>query len=250
VKLDLAGKCAIVTGGTKHLGEAIVRGLLAEGAYVVATYRSDESAAKAMHSRVEASWIPRLTVEKRDASRAEDCDLVCKSAAGRYGRLDVLVNNAALMLTQPPDAMTDAEFDLILQNSLRSMLYMTRSAFGVMRAQKAGRIVSISTAGVYTANPNELLYLCAKAGVEAATRAFARLGSPCGVTANAVAPHVIGEGMGAETLSSDPTIVTRIPLGRPGRVDEFVASVLFLCSEKAAYLNGQVIGLNGGRLMR
>jgi NAD(P)-dependent dehydrogenase (short-subunit alcohol dehydrogenase family) len=83
-----------------------------------------------------------------------------------------------------------------------------------------------------------------------ATRAFARLGAIFGITANAIAPHVIEAGMGLETLASDPTILDRIPLQRPGRVGELVAIVLFLCSDKAQYLNGQVLRLNGGRIMR
>jgi 3-oxoacyl-[acyl-carrier protein] reductase len=127
---------------------------------------------------------------------------------------------------------------------------MTRAAFAVMKHAGGGRVVSISTAGVYTGNPDVLLYLCAKAGVEASTRAFARLGAPLGITVNAVAPHVIEAGMGLETISRDPTIPKRIPLGRIGRVDELVNLVLFLSSECCQYLTGQVVHLNGGRLMR
>jgi 3-oxoacyl-[acyl-carrier protein] reductase len=250
LELNLTGKSVVVTGATRNLGEAIVQGLLAEGANVVATYRSDDSAARVMKSRVNPSWVPRLSVERWDASRVTDCDALCRAAVNRYGQLDVLVNSAAVILSQPVDAITDADFDFVMQNSLRSMLYMTRSAFKVMRAQGRGRIVSLSTAGVATANPNELLYLCAKAGVEAATRAFARLGGPFGITANVVAPHVIQAGMGIETLTADPSIVDRIPLHRPGEVDELVATVLFLCSDRAEYLNGQVLSLNGGRIMK
>lgn len=249
MELSLCGKCAIVTGGTKNIGEAITRGLLAEGSYVIATYRSDHIGAENMQRRVPSNWASRLMVKNLDVSYGANCDLLCQAAMKQCGRLDILVNNAALILSQPLEANTDADFDLILQNSLRSMLYMTRSAFKTMKAQGGGRIVSLSTAGVLTANPNELLYLCAKAGVEAATRTFARLGGRFRVTANAIAPHIIEAGMGVKTLATDHTILDRIPLGRAGTVEELVATVLFLCSDRAEYLNGQVLGFNGGRVM-
>lgn len=244
--LGLNRKCAIVTGGTKNIGEAITRSLLTEGAYVVTTYRSDHTAAERMQKKIPSELASRLIIKNLDVSCSANCDLLCQSAMDHFGRVDILVNNAALFLPQPIDAITDTSFDLILHNSLRSMLYMTRSAFNLMKTQKSGRIVNISTAGVYTANPNELLYLCAKAGIEAATRSFARLGGQSRVTINAIAPHVIESGMGLETLASDPTIVERIPLGRAGTIEEIAATVIFLCSNKLNISMDKSLGLTVG----
>lgn len=137
-----------------------------------------------------------------------------------------------------------------MHTTLRGVLYMSRAAFASMKSVGDGRIVNISTAGVYTGNPVELLYLCAKGGVEAATRAYARLGAPHRITVNAIAPHVITSGMGQETISKDSTILSRVPLGRMGRLEEFVNLVLFLSSQTCEYMTGQIIHLNGGRLMQ
>jgi 3-oxoacyl-[acyl-carrier protein] reductase len=250
VDLRLHGKSVIVTGGTRNLGGEIVKGFLREGALVVTTYREDDRSAEEFLRTISPDQRPNLRVCKLDVSSAASCEQLCRRAYDEFGGVNVLVNNAAVLVTQELSQITDADFDWILQNTLRSCLYMTRAAFDTMSSSGGGRIVNLSTAGVYTANPKEMLYLCAKAGVEASTRAFARLGAPKKVTVNAVAPHVIDSGMGLETLKSDPTIIDRIPLGRNGRQEELVGVVLYLSSEISEYMTGQILHLNGGRLMR
>lgn len=249
MNLDLEGKCAIVTGGTRNLGRAVSSALLKEGANVIATYLQNAGAAREFESAIPAQQRSRLRILQLDASSNNACRTLCSRAESEFGKLDILVNNASANMSQPVDEITDADFDEILRNTLRSNIYMTRSAFVNMKKNGAGRIVNLSTTGVYTANPEELLYLCAKAGVEGATRAFARLGAPHGITVNAVAPHVIQSGMGLQTVSNDPSILSRIPLHRMGRVSELVSLVLFLASETCQYMTGQVINLSGGRLM-
>jgi 3-oxoacyl-[acyl-carrier protein] reductase len=248
--LKLQEKCAVVTGGTRNLGRAISLGFLKEGANVVATYLRDTASAEDLLAAVPPDQKNNIRVHKLDVSSEAECREVCSVAKYEFGGLDVLVNNAAIIYHQSPDAITDEDFDLILHNTLRSTLYMTRASFASMKVLGGGRIVNISTAGVYTGNPVELLYLCAKGGVEVATRAFARLGASYGITVNAIAPHIIDAGMGKETVSRDPTILNRIPLNRMGRVEEFVNLVLFLSSSVCEYMTGQVVHLNGGRLMQ
>lgn len=250
LNLHLEGKCAIVTGGTRNLGKAIVLAFLKEGMKVITNYRRDTTAAEAFFENVPADLKSNLRVEKFDVSSNGDCQKLCSIATHEFQRLDVLVNNAAVILSQAPDEISDDDFDFVLRNTLRSVIYMTRAAFDIMKASRGGRIVNMSTAGVYTANPNELLYLCAKAGVEGATRSFARLGARHNITVNAIAPHVIASGMGSKTLGLDPTILQRIPLGRTGTVEELVNLVLFLSSQSCEYMTGQVLHLNGGRLMQ
>jgi len=130
----------------------------------------------------------KVRIFNLDISKDAECKKLCEIALKEFGTLDILVNSAAVHISQEPDAITD---------------------------------------GVYTANPKEILYLSAKAGVEASTRAFARLGAPDGIT-----------------------IPSRIPLGRAGKIDELVGLVLYLSSEISEYITGQVIPLNGGRLMK
>jgi 3-oxoacyl-[acyl-carrier protein] reductase len=247
--LQLHNKVCIVTGGTRNLGRAIVVALIQEGAKVVATFRRNGSYVSEMLDSVPPSLMENIHVFKSDAGVAAECQNVCRVAVEKFGKLDVLINNAATNIVQPFEAISDSDFDFILHNTLRSVLYMSRATLGVMRTNE-GRIVNISSAGVFTANPNEMLYACAKAGVETATRSFARLGARQGITVNAVAAHVISSGMGGETIKADPTIIDRIPLGRMGHIEEFVSLVLYLASPLCRYMTGQVLHLNGGRLMQ
>lgn len=248
--LQLAGKNCIVTGGTRNLGRAISLALLTEGARVLAIYKDDGADAEQFLSLVPSSCKGSLIVRRLDVSTSNGSKQACGIARETFGQLDILVNNAATILNQTPDEITDEDFDWVMRNTLRSTIYMSRAAIRVMKASGGGRIVNMSTAGVFTANPRELVYLCAKAGVEAATRAFARLAAKDRITVNAIAPHVIDSGMGRNTFAEDPTIIDRIPLHRTGSVDELVSLVLYLASPICEYMTGQIIPLNGGRLMR
>ena len=247
--LQLKRKCCVVTGGTRNLGRAITLSLLNEGAQVLATYLHDKASADKCVALTPIEHQPHLRVARLDAAHEPECRDACELAIQQFGRLDVLINNAAVTTVQSPQSITDVDFDHIMRNTLRSNIYMSRAAANVMKSLGGGRIVNMSTAGVYTANPNELLYLCAKAGVEAATRAFARDGAQHNVTVNAVAAHVIASGMGEQTMSADRTIIDRIPLHRMGRLDELVGLVVYLASPICEYMTGQIIHLNGGRLM-
>jgi len=247
--LRLKGKTCIVTGGTRNLGRAIVIGLLEEGAKVVTTFRDNRAAADELIENIPLGQRRNLRVHHIDISTTNGCRELCTSAHDQFGGVDVVINNAASTILQAPDAITDSDFDAVFRNTLRSTIYMSRAAFETM-ASNGGRIVNMSTAGVYTANPNELLYICAKAGVEAATRAFARLGASRNITVNAIAAHVISSGMGTQTIRMDRTILDRIPLHRMGSIGELVRLTLFLASPVCEYMTGQIVHLNGGRLMQ
>lgn len=248
--LLLKDKVVVITGGARNIGKEMVLGFLREGAKVITTDRPGVVSDQEFFQGISESLRPNVRILNIDISTDAGCKEVCDTAIREFEKLDILVNSAAVHISQSPEAITDEGFDKVLHNTLRSTMYMTRAAFSIMQKNKKGRIVNISSAVVYAGNPNELLYSSAKAGVEASTRAFARLGAPDGITVNAIAPHLIMTGMGLETLAKDPTIPARIPLGRAGRVDELVNLVLYLSSEVAEYITGQVIPLNGGRLMR
>jgi len=249
MELALRARTAIVTGGTRNLGRAIVEGLLNEGANVITAFRSDVNAAAAFEASLPSPLRERLRVYQLDLASSPACQTLVGHAVTEFGGLHILVNNAGVMLRQDPQAIADHDFDWMLRNTLRSFIYMTRAAFAVMSEGGGGRVVNLSSEAAHTGNPKELTYLCAKAGVEGATRAFARLGAPHGLTVNAVAAHVVHSGMGTDTLADDSTIVSRIPLGRAGRLPELVSLVLFLCSDVCQYLTGQTLHLNGGRIL-
>lgn len=248
--LKLKEKVVIVTGGARNIGKAIVLGFLNEGAKVVTTDRPGVVSNEDFFQDIPEELKPNVRIFNIDISTDIGCRELHDKTVSEFGKLHILVNSAAVHISQSPEAITDEDFDKVLYNTLRSTIYMTRAAFSIMQKNKKGRIVNISSAVVYAGNPNELLYSSAKAGIEASARAFARLGAPDGITVNAIAPHLIMTGMGLETLAKDPSIPARIPLGRAGRVDELVNLVLYLSSDISEYITGQVIPLNGGRLMR
>jgi 3-oxoacyl-[acyl-carrier protein] reductase len=245
MKVNLHGKIAIVTGGTKNLGKALVEELLKNGAHVVTTYLQDDISATTMKKDF-SMYSDKLSVHKIDCSIKSEVEKLCRDVYEDHGHIDILINNAALMDTPPFDEINDARFDMMMRNTLRSTIYMSIACLPYM---KKGRIVNISSEGVSTGNPLEILYIAAKGGVDAVTRVFSRYGSPKGITVNAVAPHLIDSGMGKETFKRDPLLLSRIPLARFGKIEEFVATVLFLSSDESEYINGQVIHLNGGRIM-
>lgn len=245
MKIDFKEKVVIVTGGTKNLGRALVEELLKNGAYVVVTYLQDDLSAEQMRSSLKM-YSEQLSIYKVDCSIKKETEELSIKINNKYGKIDVLINNAALMDVPSFDEINDSRFDLMMRHTLRSTIYMS---LAVMSFMKKGRIVNISSEGVSTGNPVELLYIAAKGGVDAVTRVFARYGGPKGITVNAVAPHVISSGMGNETIERDPSIISRIPIGRTGKIEEFVSLVMFLSSLESEYINGQVIHLNGGRIM-
>ena len=250
MNLRLKDRVVIVTGGARNLGKAIVLGFLCEGAKVITTDRPAVVAEEHFFDDIPDKVKHNVRLLNLDISTDVGCRRLCDEALNEFGSVDVLVNSAAVHLSQPPEAITDDDFDAVFHNTLRSTIYMTRAVFPIMRKTGKGRVLNISSAVVHTGNPNEILYSCAKAGIEASTRAFARLGAPNGITVNAIAPHLIMTGMALETLAQDPTIPSRIPLGRSGKIDELVSLVLYCSSEVSEYLTGQVIPLNGGRLMQ
>jgi len=246
--LGLENKCVLVTGGTKGLGSAIVRALLREGARVVTNYHRDHAAAQALVDGMGSEYPHQLIACRLDVASREDAVELVRFAQRELGALDVLINNAALIDDPEKDVFSfdDLDFDRIFHANLRGLFYVTRAAIAIMMTNRKGRIVNMSSAGVYTANPKEALYACSKAGVEAATRAFAAIGAKTGVTVNAIAPHLFEAGMALEK-SRDPERIARIPLGRAGKPEELAALALFLSSEVSSYITGTVVPIDGGR---
>lgn len=249
--LKLENKCVLVTGGTRGLGSEIVRAFLGEGARVVTNYREDQASARKFLESLDDKYRHQLVVVRCDLTLERDAVKLVELAEAELGDLDVLVNNAARLDDPSKDVFTftDEDFDFIFHANLRGLFYITRAAIAIMTKRGKGRIVNMSSAGVYTANPKEALYACSKAGVEAATRAFAAIGAKKGVTVNAIAPHIFEAGMALEK-ARDPERLARIPLGRAGKPEELAALTLFLSSEVSAYITGTVVPIDGGRPLR
>jgi 3-oxoacyl-[acyl-carrier protein] reductase len=249
--LKLKDKRVLITGGTGGLGQEMVRAFLRAGARVVTNYREDETAAQSLMDSVRGDYPGRLIVRQYNVASQEVAVELVRFAERELGGLDVLVNNAGVMDPKEKDVYSfdDKDFDRTFHTNVRGLIYVTRMAIKIMIKNRKGNIVNMSSAGVYTANPKEVFYAGSKAAVEAATRSFAAIGAPHGVTVNAVAPHLCEAGMALEK-ALDPERIAKIPMLRPGKPEEVAALVLFLSSEVSSYITGTVVSIDGGRPLR
>jgi 3-oxoacyl-[acyl-carrier protein] reductase len=244
----LAGKVAIVTGGTRGIGLAIARSLADGGASVVVSGR-DAGRLDAAARELDGSVGGVLAVAA-DAAKREDVDRLVDAAKDRFGRVDVLVNNAGITRDQLLVRMKDEDFDAVVDTNLRGVFLMTRAVAKLMMRQRSGRIINISSTAGAMGNPGQVNYSAAKAGVIGLTNAAARELAHWHILVNAVAPGLIETDM----LSGIPadareTLLQQVPLKRVGATKEVAEVVRFLAGEGASYVTGQVIHVNGGLYM-
>jgi 3-oxoacyl-[acyl-carrier protein] reductase len=244
----LAGKIAVVTGGTRGIGLAVARSLADDGASVVVSGRDLarlDSAAK----ELEGLGASALAVAA-DATKREDADRLVDAAKERFGRIDVLVNNAGITRDQLLVRMKDDDWDQVLDTNLRGVFLMTRAAGKVMMRQKAGRIINISSAAGAMGNAGQVNYSAAKAGVIGLTKAAARELAHWNILVNVVAPGLIETDMAAAIpAEAREALMQQVPLKRIGTAKEVAEVVRFLAGEGGGYITGQVIHVNGGLYM-
>ena len=241
----LAGKVSLVTGASKGIGRAIAKALAAEGATVVLGAR-DAGRLEAAVAEILAAGgkAEARSLDVADKASVEACfDAVLKA----HGRLDHLVNNAGVTRDNLLLRMKDEEWHDVLATNLTGVFLCTRAALRPMLKQRAGRIVNVTSVVGLTGNPGQANYAASKAGVVGFTKSVAREVASRSITVNAVAPGFIETDMtAAMTDKAREAMVASVPLGRVGRVEDVAGVVVFLCSEAAAYMTGQVLGVDGG----
>jgi 3-oxoacyl-[acyl-carrier protein] reductase len=247
--IDLAGKSAVVTGGSRGIGRAIALRLAAQGADVAFSYRGNEAAARETASAIEDLGRRALPVQG-DVTQPESTDALVKSTLEAFGKIDILVNNAGITRDDLLMRMSVEAFREVLETNLFGAFYATKAVTRPMLKAKAGRIVNITSVSGQAGQMGQANYSAAKAGLIGLTKATARELASRGITCNAVAPGFVLTELTKdlpEALQAE--IIARTPLGRFGTTEEIANAVAFLVSDDAAFITGQVLAVDGGLVM-
>jgi 3-oxoacyl-[acyl-carrier protein] reductase len=247
--IDLSGKSAIVTGGSRGIGRAIAIRLATQGADVAFSYRGNEAAAKETAAAIEALGRRALPVQA-DVSDPAAADTLIKTALEAFGKIDILVNNAGVTRDDLIMRMSLDDWRTVLETNLFGAFYTIKAVTRSMLKAKGGRIINITSVSGQAGQIGQANYSSAKAGLIGLTKATARELASRGITSNAVAPGFVLTELTQdlpENLMKQLTDAT--PLGRFGTTEEIAAAVAFLASDEAAFITGQILGVDGGLVM-
>ncbi|RME45107.1 MAG: 3-oxoacyl-[acyl-carrier-protein] reductase [Chloroflexi bacterium] len=247
--IDLTGKVALVTGGSRGIGRAIAEKLADQGASVVVNYNTNKAAADEVVEGIRAGGGQAIAVQG-DVRDPEDAKRMVKTALDEFGRLDILVNNAGTTRDNLLALMKEADWDLVLDTNLKGAYNVTKAAIRPMMKQRSGRIINITSVAGVAGNPGQANYAAAKAGLIGFTKSVAKELGARNITANAVAPGYVPTDLTAD-LPEDliQQAVQLTPLGRLGTVEDVANVVAFLASDEASFITGQVLRVDGGMVI-
>jgi 3-oxoacyl-[acyl-carrier protein] reductase len=248
---ELAGKVALVTGGSRGIGRAISVALGGLGAKVVVNYTANETAANETAAAVAAAGGAAIT-KRFDVADAAAVDAAVREIVAAEGGLHVLVNNAGIAVNTLVLGAKDADWKRAIDVNLNGTFHCCRSALrALMKAKDAGRIINITSITGEGGSAGQAPYATAKAGIIGLTKTLAKEYASRGVTVNAVSPGYIDTDMTATELPAErrAQLLKDIPLGRVGKPEDVAAAVAYLAGPGAAYVTGQVLRVNGGLLM-
>ena len=247
---ELDGRVALVTGGARNIGRAIALDLADAGAAVAVVARSDDAAAAGVASEIEARGGPGLALVG-DVTNEADVARIFDAVQQRFGRLDVLVNNAALRNEVPFGDMTLAQWREVLSVTLDGAFLCSRAALAALTEAHSGTIINIGGLTAYTGARHRAHVVAAKAGLDGLTKALAQELAPRGITVNLVSPGLIETVRGGPSAPGEPDHHKHAAtlVGRRGRPEEVAAMVRFLAGPRARYVTGQTMHVNGGAFL-
>lgn len=244
----LENEIALVTGASRGIGAAIAQTLGKQGAVVVGTATTANGAEK-IDASLKQAGIKGMGIAL-DVNNAEQIESVLKAIATQFGNVSILVNNAGITKDTLLMRMGSDDWDAVISTNLSSVYRMSKAVLRPMMKARTGRIISISSVVGHMGNAGQTNYAAAKAGMSGFAKSLASEVGSRGITVNCVAPGFIETDMTAELPEDIKTqMLTRVPLGRLGNVNEIAATVAFLASPNAAYISGETIHVNGGMYM-
>ncbi|MEZ3505277.1 MAG: 3-oxoacyl-[acyl-carrier-protein] reductase [Lachnospiraceae bacterium] len=242
----LEGKVALVTGAAKGIGKAIALALAADGAAVIVNYNGSKDRAEQTVEEIKALGADAMAYQCNVADTKAVDDMI-KEIIRIYGRLDILVNNAGITRDNLIMKMTEEDFDAVINANLKGCFNTIKAVSRQMLKQRSGRIINITSVSGILGNVGQANYAASKAGIIGLTKTMARELASRGITVNAVAPGFVDTDM-TQTLSDSikAAATAQIPLGHFGRPEDIASMAAYLASEKASYITGQIISVDGG----
>ncbi|MCR1907010.1 3-oxoacyl-[acyl-carrier-protein] reductase [Intestinimonas butyriciproducens] len=244
--MELEGKAALVTGGSRGIGRAVCLELARRGACVAVNYAGNAAAAEETVESCKAMGVDAFSVQA-DVADAAACDAMVKEVVSRFGRLDILVNNAGITRDGLMPMLKDADWDAVLDANLKGAFHCMRAAYRPMMKQKYGRVVNLSSIVGLRGNAGQANYAASKAGLIGLTKSMAKELAGRNVTVNAVAPGFIDTDMTAALPEkARESMLASIPMGRLGQGEDVAKAVAFFAGDGAGYVTGQVLCVDGG----
>jgi 3-oxoacyl-[acyl-carrier protein] reductase len=238
-----------VTGASRGIGRAIAVKLASEGAKVALNYAGNAAAAEEVKKEIEAAGGQAITVQA-DVSDPASVEAMIQTVVDAFGQIDILVNNAGITRDGLLLRMKDEDFDAVINTNLKGIFYTTKLVSKLMMKKRFGRIVNMASVVGLTGNAGQTNYAAAKAGVIGFSKSAAKELAARGITVNMVAPGFIETDMTAVIPEkAKEAMMGGIPLGRAGKPEDVANAVLFLVSDQAAYITGQVLKVDGGMVM-
>lgn len=247
--MQLKGKTAVVTGGSRGIGRAIALLLAEKGANVVVNYTSNSEAALEVVKKIEEMGAAAMAV-KADVSKSDQVENLVNEVLNTFGSIDILINNAGITRDNLIIRMSEQEFDEVLTTNLKGAFICTKAVSRVMIKQKSGKIINVSSVVGIIGNAGQSNYAAAKAGLIGFTKSMAKELAKRSINVNAVAPGFIETDMTSKLSDKvKEEFANNIPLARIGKPEDIAKAVLFLASEYSDYITGQVINIDGGMVM-
>ena len=248
--IDLEGKTAVVTGGSRGIGRAACLLLARCGADIALGYRLNQKAADEVVSEIRHMGRKALAVQG-DLSRSKDAEALMSAAMGTFGRIDILVNNHGIWKDGPIGTMSEEDWDETLDVNLKGTFLCTRAALPAMKRQGWGRIINLASTAGQRGEAEHSHYAASKGGIISFTKSLGPELCRQGILVNCVAPGWVNTDMSAEALAGPDRqrIQSTIPMGRAGTAEEIAGGILFFASDLSNYCCGEILNINGGSVL-